>query len=218
MSVVSASLMSPRTEVRDVDVLVDLRIVDLDLDDRLIDRELVPVEGDAVGKTGAEGDDAVALQAEFCRRRGAVHPHHAREQPVRGGEGAQPHQRGGDGRVQPLGERARFLCRFGGDDAAAHDDERTLRRGDRLGGGFHVLRRDGFSPDGDGRLRLIVRDVALDVFQDIDEDGSLPARIGDGERLADDARKVVDVLDDIVVLGDGQRDPEDVDLLEGVAP
>src|SRR5699024_2910470 len=57
----------------------------------------------------------------------------------------------------------------------------------------------------------------LHVFEDIDEDGTLSARVRDLECLADGGGEVLDVLDDEVVLGDGHRDAGDVDLLEGIA-
>ena len=46
--------------------------------------------------------------------------------------------------------------------------------------------------------------------------GPGPAGAGDVERLGDDARQVVGVADQVVVLGHRQRDAVDVDLLEGV--
>ena len=46
--------------------------------------------------------------------------------------------------------------------------------------------------------------------------GPGPAGPGDVERLGDDARQVVGVADEVVVLGHRQRDAVDVDLLEGV--
>ena len=46
--------------------------------------------------------------------------------------------------------------------------------------------------------------------------GPGPPGPGDVERLGDDARQVVGVADQVVVLGHRQRDAVDVDLLEGV--
>ena len=46
--------------------------------------------------------------------------------------------------------------------------------------------------------------------------GPGPAGAGDVEGLGDDARQLVGVADQVVVLGHRQRDAVDVDLLEGV--
>ena len=54
------------------------------------------------------------------------------------------------------------------------------------------------------------------VLGDVDVDGAGPAGAGDVERLGDDARQLVGVADQVVVLGHRQRDAVDVDLLEGV--
>jgi len=54
------------------------------------------------------------------------------------------------------------------------------------------------------------------VHRDVDDDRSGATRGGDIERLLDDARQVFHVLDEIIVLGDGPRDPRDVGLLKSV--
>ena len=54
------------------------------------------------------------------------------------------------------------------------------------------------------------------VLGDVDVDRARPAGPGDVERLGDDARQVVGVADQVVVLGHRQGDAVDVDLLEGV--
>ena len=54
------------------------------------------------------------------------------------------------------------------------------------------------------------------VLRDVDVDRARAAGAGDMERLGHDARQVVGVADQVVVLGHRQRDAVDVDLLEGV--
>jgi hypothetical protein len=56
----------------------------------------------------------------------------------------------------------------------------------------------------------------LNVLGHVDEHRSRTPRRGDVERLADHPGNVVDVLDEVVVLGDGQGDAVDVGLLKGV--
>ena len=60
-------------------------------------------------------------------------------------------------------------------------------------------------------------DLALaHVDGDVDEHRAGTAGRGDVERLLDDLGEVVGVLDQVVVLGDRQRDAGDVGLLERV--
>ena len=54
------------------------------------------------------------------------------------------------------------------------------------------------------------------VLRDVDVDGAGSPGPGDVERLGDDARDVVGVAHEVVVLGHRQGDAVDVDLLEGV--
>ena len=54
------------------------------------------------------------------------------------------------------------------------------------------------------------------VFGDVDEDGAGAARLRDLERLADSGGDVFGAGDEVVVLGDGQGDAGDVDLLKRV--
>ena len=56
----------------------------------------------------------------------------------------------------------------------------------------------------------------LHVLGDIDDHRTGPAGARDVEGLLDDAREVADVLDEIIVLGAGARDADEIDFLEGV--
>ena len=56
----------------------------------------------------------------------------------------------------------------------------------------------------------------LRVFGDVDQNGAGATFSGDLEGFADGGRDVLGAGDEVVVLGDGQGDAGDVDLLEGV--
>src|SRR5690606_27629013 len=77
---------------------------------------------------------------------------------------------------------------------------------------FAGRRAGGAVSPGAGELRQ------GDVLGNVDEHRSGPAGGGDGERFVDDAGQVPGVLDQVVVLGDGPGDADDVRLLEGVGP
>ena len=69
------------------DVLVDLRPVDIDLDDLRLAGKGRRVQGHPVREAAAHGDEQVALVTGGVGGLGAVHPHHA------GGEGCAPGSR-----------------------------------------------------------------------------------------------------------------------------
>ena len=85
--------------------------------------------------------------------------------------------------------------------------------------------RDGLGVALDARLIGLVADVLgagvgaggeLHVLGNVDHDRAGAAGAGDVERLVQDAREIVDVLHQPVVLGAGPRDADRVALLEGV--
>ena len=106
----------------------------------------------------------------------------------------------------------------------AGQDDRPLGRGD-LGRGELELARmavhvrpEAGQPGDDLVLGRVGRAGLLleGVLGDVDVDRARPPGPGDVERLGDDARQVVGVADQVVVLGHRQGDAVDVDLLEGV--
>ena len=113
------------------------------------------------------------------------------------------------------------LLGAGFDDAVAGEDDGLLRLLDQFdgfadGAGFgaeHGVRAIG---RGCGGVEVEERGGLLRVLGDVDEHGAGAAGGGDLEGLADGGRDVFGARDEEVVLGDGQRDAGDVDLLEGV--
>ena len=103
----------------------------------------------------------------------------------------------------------------------AGEDDGLLGGGDEGdgladGGGFgaeHGVRAVG---GGRGGFEVEERGGLLRVLGDVDEDGAGTAGGGDLEGLADGGGDVFGAGDEEVVLGDGQGDAGDVDLLERV--
>ena len=106
------------------------------------------------------------------------------------------------------------------DDAAAGVEHRALGRGDQLDRGadgvlvgLH-LRAVGLVLDVLGAD--IVAGGELHVLRNVDHDRAGTAVGGDIEGLVQDAREVVHVLHQVIVLGAGPRDADRVAFLEGV--
>ena len=108
------------------------------------------------------------------------------------------------------------LC-AGGDHAAAEVDERLLGCVD---GGSCLLDADILGCEGlvgcDGCFGLVLAHGGLDILGHVDEDGAGTAGGGDLEGLADGGSQILNGADEVVVLGDGQGDTGDIDLLEAI--
>jgi hypothetical protein len=153
----------------------------------------------------------------------AVHAQHAEPVLAAGRIGTEPHQRRGDRETGQFDQLAQQLARLraGIDDAAAGIDDRPLGRAQQ----FHRLLDQILVAR---QTRLVAQRICahvrpligavgeLHVLRDVDHDRAGTARRRDAERLVQDARQVVDVLDQPVVLGAGPRDADCIAFLEGV--
>ncbi len=86
-------------------VLVDLRRIDVDVDDLAVLGELADLAGDAVVEADAEGQQQVGVVDGVVGVDGAVHAEHLQAQEMLAGEAAQAEQRQGHGNAGALGER-----------------------------------------------------------------------------------------------------------------
>ena len=110
------------------------------------------------------------------------------------------------------------------EDAVSGEDHRPLGRRDLLGGELQLaaVRLEVRAEAGQAGDHLLVgrvlgaRLLLEGVLGDVDVDRSRTAGPGDVERLGEDARQVVGVADEVVVLRHRQGDAVDVDLLERV--
>ena len=121
-------------------VLVDLRPVDVDVDDLGLAGEGGGVGGHPVGEPAAHGDEQVALVAGHVGGLGAVHADHAGGEGVGPGEAAAAHDGDGHRGVQLLGNFRNSLVRPAADHAAAADEQGPLGLGDHLHQVVHVAR------------------------------------------------------------------------------
>ena len=206
----------------DLDVLVDRRRVDIDMDLGRARREGVDPAGDAVVEAGADADHQIAVVHRPVGFPGAVHAEHAEPLRIGGRDGAEPHQGRGDreaGRLDQLAQQRAGL-RTGVDDAAAGVEQRALgapHQLDRLGDPLGIALEPGLVALMLERGRLRIGALGeLDVLRDVDHHRTRPAARGDVERLVQHARQVLDALHQVVVLGAGPGDADGVALLEGI--
>ena len=185
-------------------------------------RESVEPAGDAVVETRTDADHQVAIVHRPVRFPRAVHAEHA--EPLRIGRRirAEPHERRGDRKAGKLHNLAQEHRRLGAriDDAAASVEQRTLRIPHQFDRGLDLL-----DVALDLRAIGLVLDIArpdvvafreLDVFRDVDHHRSRAAVRRDIECFVDHARKIGDVLHEIIVFRAGARDADRVALLECV--
>ena len=206
----------------DLDVLVDRRRVDVDVDLLRLRRKGVETAGDAVVESCADADHQVAVMHGVVGLERAVHAEHPEPLLVRGRIGAEPHQRRGDretgGEHEFAQERRGVRSRI--DDAAAGVEDRPLGLGHHLDRALHPL-----DVALDLRMVGLVLDVALErigpagelhVLGNVDDDRTRPPVRGDVERLVQDARQVLDAAHQIIVLGAVAGDAGRVAFLERV--
>ncbi|CAA7626911.1 conserved hypothetical protein [Magnetospirillum sp. UT-4] len=202
-------------------VLVDGTGVDVDVDLLGIRREGVEPPGDAVVEAGADIDHQIAAVHGQVGLVGAVHAEHAQRLRIRAREAAQAHQGLGAGEAGHAHELGQQLAGRGAgiDHAAADVEQRPLGVGDhvdRLLDGLDVAlhRRLVFGLE---LARPLVLALGLDhVLGQVDQHRAGTAGAGDVEGLVHGAGQIVDVLDQVIVLGARPGDAGDVGFLEGV--
>ena len=198
-------------------VLGQLRAVHIDLHQLRPPGELGPVAGDPVVEPRPQGDDAVRPVHGGGAGVVPVHPLHPQKPGVVRGDTGYAHEGAADGRVDLLRQRQQLLLSPAGDKPAAEIDKWPV-------GGVDALRR---LPDalllgsvrrvgGHRRLGLVVVHGDLDILGHVHQHRAGTAGDRQPEGLPDGVRQVLDLAHEVVVLGDGQGNAGDVDLLEGV--
>ena len=123
----------PDDVVEGLHVLVDLRPVNVDMDDFGVLGKGGGGGSHPVGEPAADGDEQVALGGGHVGGVGAVHPHHAGEQGMIARAGPAAHDGGAHRGVQGLNKPAEFgHGPPGADHAAPHQHHWALGLGDEL--------------------------------------------------------------------------------------
>ena len=146
-----------------------------------------------------------------------MHPLHPQKPGVVRGDAGYAHEGAADGGVDLLRQRQQLLLRSAGDKSAAEIEEGPVGCVDarrRLPDAL-LLGRVG-RVGGNRGLRLVVVHGDLDVLGHVHQHRAGTAGDSQPECLPNGVRQVPDLAHEVVVLGDGQGDAGDVDLLEGV--
>ena len=205
--------------VRRANVLVDLRGIDVDLNDLRVLAELRRVAGHAVVKPAAERDKQLALRDGGVRRARAMHADESHKTFMCARKRANAHQRRADRSLQAIRQRQQFFRRAAFEHAAAREQKHLVMRAnhtcqfrDRL---LRLLaQRRWFFPF--QRLRFVVRRFRGHVFRNVHEHRPRATALCDDKRLAEDSGELVNVLNDVIVLRNRRRDAGDVRLLKAV--
>ena len=206
----------------DLHALRDRRWIDVDVDDlALLLVEVLRVADHAIVEARAHGEQHVAMLHGHVGFVSAVHAEHAGEQRV-GGRETRPAPSAYWCTGKPS-VRTSWVSSADGvaeDHAAAGVDHRALGLQNELDR-LLDLPRVAFDHRVVGTQADAVRIVELrlgllHVLRDVDQHRPGPPGLRDVERLLDGERKVLDVLDQEVVLDARARDPDGVHLLECV--
>ena len=150
-----------------------------------------------------------------------MHPHHTGHQWVVFRHCALAQQSQRHGNLGFFGQLAQLVHRAGHQDAVPGQDDRSLRFADEFERGFDLifLRLGGRTITGQTHFAFRVHKfdlLILDVFGNVNQHRPWTASPGDVERLTDGIGQFAGVGDQIVMLGDRERDAGHVDFLEGV--
>ena len=201
-------------------VLTNLRRVDVDVHDGRAGGERLELPGDAIVEANSKREEQIRRVDGVVGVHGSVHSEHVEAELVGGGVASQTHEGVGDGDAGGLDELLQ-LGR-GVEAAAARVHHRSLGVFDHVQHALHLGMRRGRGEAAEvaveGHLGSPVRDahLLLDVLWDVDEHGAGATAGREEESLADDARDVVHVHDEVVVLGDLAGDLDGGRLLERV--
>ena len=201
----------------DTDILIDLRRINIDLDDLGILGKFVRIACHAVGESCPQRNQQVTFaHAEVgCLR--AVHTDHSGVARAASVKRAFSHQGIADRRVDELGKLRNLLAGSRDHSPAAEVDERLLRRPYVLCE-FVQLR---IRPCDLFRLRLrlyrrILTDCRRHILCDVDQNRARSSALCDLKCLAQRRRQILNILYDIAVLCDRHCHTGNVNLLKGV--
>ena len=203
-------------------IFIEFRSINIDVDDGGFLGEFGNFTGDAVVEADAKGEKEITLIDRIVGVDGAVHPEPFEGLRIVFGEAADTHEGGGDGNAGGAGEFEEVGFGARGDDASADIEH----------GAFGFLDKGENFVEGCfwwGGWRKVARDIHLggprdlgggflDVFRDVDDDGTWAASGGDMKGFGNDAGDIGRAHDEVAVFNDGESDAEDVGFLESATP
>ena len=190
------------------------------MDDFCILGKGVDAAGDPVVEAGAHGQHHIRVGDRHVCPICAVHPEHAQTQFMLTREPAEAHQGHGHRDPKTFRQPFQFGCGVGENDAPTRVEQRALCLEHEIHGPFDlagvprcggVVAREIHLLDG-----FIFNNRGCDVLGDIHQNGTRSSRACDVKGLPDDPTQVAQGLHQVVVLGAGAGDSQDVGLLKGV--
>ena len=184
---------------------VHLRRVDIYMDHFGVRREGIQLAGNAVVKTGADGDKQVAfLHRQICRF-GTMHPQHAEVVRVICLYRTETFQRAGGGHLRGCNERAKRRNSLRHAHTTAYVQHRLFGLRHHLTRLFHLCMRERIIAFHGREMRLQIAECNLDIFRDINQNRARTARAGNLERFGHHPRQLFERLNEEAVFGAGQR-------------
>ena len=121
-----------------LDIFVDLRPVDVDVDDFRLMGEGLRLQRHSIGKPAAHGDEQITVVAGHVGSHGAVHPDHAGGHHVPAGDTAAAHNGDGHRGVDAADKLPELLMGSTADHTAAADQHGLFGHRDHLHQLFHI--------------------------------------------------------------------------------
>ena len=208
----------------DAHILVDGRCIDIDMDLLGIGGERIQPPGDAIIKARSNGQHDIAIMHRPIRLIGSMHTQHAQILRLVGWERPQAHQGQGAGKIVHAHKFSQQFCgiRPGIDDPTARIHNRALGRQQQINSRFDAgmiglqdrfigLVRRGFR-------HFIGAGRKLHILWQVNHDRAGTPAGRDIKGLVHRAGQLVHILDQIIVLCAGARDPGRVAFLECIIP
>ena len=203
--------------------LADLRRIDLEVHNPGTGGKGVELARDTVIKTGANGDQQIALRDREVGISGAMHPEHPHRQGIVLVKGSLAHQGGGHRQLVAVSQLRQGSVNTGGDGPPTHVQQGALRLLDEIegrieGSRIRLLRLpESIRHHRAGLNRYVIEFLLPHILGDIDQHRARTARSSNQEGLCHHRSQICGIAHHPGVLHDRQGDAEDVGFLEGIS-
>ena len=201
-------------------ILRDFRRIDVNVNHLSMRRERLQPSRNTVVKTNAQGDDQIGVIHAHVGGIGPVHTRHGNVVWMIARQCADAHQSANGRRVDQFNQFLQLSASFGMNHAAAGINHRALRFQHHLRGAPDLasvpFRINLVSRQVDGANRRVSHVALENIFSDVYQHRTRPARRGNVERLMNRLRQIGNILDQEIMLGSRTRDAECIGFLECV--
>ena len=199
------------------DVLIDLRVVNVNVDNLRRRCKTLGVGRNAVGEAGADADQQVTALNRPCGRNRTVHADHAEAERLGIRDAADGHHGVRRRNIRLALQLQQHVACVRGFNTAAVIDHRTLGGGNHIRYGLQLFVRNLVSLVD---LNLALRDKLTlscgNILRDVDQHRTRTSGSGNAERIAHGVRQILHIAHNEIVLGDRHGDAGNVNLLKGI--